>query len=144
MAASTWCSIRSLAFGRGEGLNWLYGDRAVGDDTLVVGFGWTIDGFNPDDSKHLARALKSFYPDAELIDHVRHDWIADPSSLGTWANTPAGDPEVLRANRFPPFDNVAFATSDFADEHAGWFEGALVSGTQAAVAVEVMLDGRLG
>lgn len=88
---------RSLAFGRGAGLNWLYGDRSVGDDTLVVGFGWPIDGFDPDDSKHLGRALKTFYPDAELIDHVRHDWITDPSSLGTWVNTPAGDPEVLRA-----------------------------------------------
>jgi len=127
--------VRSLAFGRGIGLNWLYGDRAFGDQTLVISFGWPVDGFDPTNNDDLARALHAFYPDAELVAHTTHDWLGDPASLGTWANTPAGDPELLRVERFPPFRRVAFATSDFASRDAGWYEGALVSGAEAAAAI---------
>ncbi|HVQ86743.1 MAG TPA: NAD(P)/FAD-dependent oxidoreductase [Actinomycetes bacterium] len=123
---------RSLAFGRGESLNWFYGDRDLDGNTLVVGFGWPIDGFNADDTEHIQRALHTFYPDAELLAHIRHDWIHDPSAQGTWVNTAAGNPSALRADNFKPFGSVAFATSDFASDHSGWFEGALVSGSQAA------------
>jgi monoamine oxidase len=130
--------LRSLAFGRGFGVNWMYGDRSHGADggqTLVVGFGWPIDGFDPTSTADLERALRAFHPDAELLAHTTHDWISDPSAKGTWVNTPADRPEVLRDDRFPPFGRVAFATSDFAAHEAGWYEGALVSGADAARAV---------
>jgi len=124
--------LRSLAYGRGVGLNWMYGDRLLDDATLVVGFGWPVKGFDPDDAADLQRALHAFYPDAELIAHITHDWIGDDASLGTWVNTPAGNPELLRAENFRPFGRLGFATSDFAERDAGWFEGALVSGAAAA------------
>jgi hypothetical protein len=127
--------LRSLAFGRGFGLNWLYGDREHGEQTLVVGFGWPVDGFDPTSTEDLQRALRAFHPDAELVAHTTHDWIGDPASRSTWVNTPADRPEVLRDDRFPPFGRVAFATSDFAAREAGWFEGALVSGAAAAQAL---------
>ncbi len=131
--------VRSLAFGRGFGIHWLYGDRAHGaeqEQTLVVGFGWPADGFDPTSSADLQRALTAFHPQAELLAHTSHDWIADPASRGTWVNTPAGRPEVLRADRFAPFGRVAFATSDVAAHEAGWFEGALVAGAAAARALQ--------
>jgi monoamine oxidase len=130
--------VRSLAFGRGHGINWMYGDRSYGthgEQTLVVGFGWPIPGFDPTSADEVEGALHAFYPDAELLAHTTHDWISDPASRGTWVNTPAGRPEVLRDDRFPPFQRVAFATSDFAAAEAGWFEGALVSGAAAAAAL---------
>ena len=130
--------LRSLAFGRGFGVNWLYGDREHGEHgehTLVVGFGWPVDGFDPDSTADLQRALRAFHPDADLVAHTTHDWIGDPASRSTWVNTPADRPEVLRDDRFPPFGRVAFATSDFAAREAGWFEGALVSGATAAHSV---------
>jgi monoamine oxidase len=133
--------LRSLAFGRGHGINWLYGDRAHGDGlTLVVGFGWPVDGFDPTDPGHVARALQAFHPDAEYVAHTTYDWIGDPASRGTWVNTPAGEPDRLRAHQFPTFGRVAFATSDFASREAGWFEGALVSGRDAAQAVQPLLS----
>ena len=126
---------RALAFGRGHGVNWLYGDRVVDDTTLVVGFGWPVDGFDPTDEADLQQALRAFFPDAELLAHTTHDWITDPASLGTWVNTPASDPALLRAESFPPLGRLTFATSDFASRDAGWFEGALVSGAEAAQAL---------
>jgi monoamine oxidase len=127
--------VGSLAFGRGHGVHLLYGDRPCGDlgeQTLVVGFGWPVEGFDPTSATDLQRALDVFHPGAELLAHATHDWIGDPASRGTWVNTPADRPEVLRADRFPLHGRVAFATSDFASEEAGWFEGALVSGAAAA------------
>ena len=123
---------RALAYGRGFGLHWLYGDRLLDDATLVVGFGWVDPEFDPDDAEHIKRALTSFFPDAELLGHISHDWVTDPSSRGTWVNSPAGKPEVLHPENFAPTGRLTFATSDIAAEHSGWFEGALVSGKAAA------------
>ena len=133
---------RSLAYGRGLGLHLFYGDRVVDGATLVIGFGWPVEGFDPDDHAHLERALRAFYPDATLRAHIRHDWISDPASLGTWVNTPAGDPELLRAANFRPHGRVAFATSDIAEGdggEAGWYEGALISGAAAAAHVQQLM-----
>jgi hypothetical protein len=130
---------RALAYGHGFGLHWLYGDRIVDDATLVVGFGWVDPRFDPADTDHVERALLSFFPDAELLAHTSHDWVSDPASRGTWVNTPVGHPEVLNPENFAPVGRLAFATSDIAAEHSGWFEGALVSGKAAAEAVNAML-----
>lgn len=126
---------RALAYGRGHGVHWLYGDRVVDDTTLVVGFGWPVDGFDPTNGADLQRALHQFFPDAELLAHTTHDWIGDPASLGTWVNPPADDPGLVRAETFPPLGRLTFATSDVAARDAGWFEGALVSGADAAQAL---------
>jgi monoamine oxidase len=127
--------VGSLAFGRGHGVHLLYGDRPhgeTGDQTLVIGFGWPVDGFDPASTADLEQALAAFYPEAELLAHTTYDWISDPASKGTWVNTPADRPEVLRADRFPLHGRIAFATSDIASAEAGWYEGALVSGAAAA------------
>ena len=121
-------AVGSLAFGMGEGLHWLYGDRVVEGGTLVVSFGWPTNGFDPDNTADVARALHAFYPEAVLVAHHRHDWIHDPASQGTWATAPVGHPELLTAESFPPVGRIAFATADIATDHAGWFEGALASG----------------
>lgn len=131
---------RALAYGRGDGLHWLFGDRVVDGHTLVVGFGWDDPTFNPDDHAQIERALTAFFPDATLVSHSWHDWVTDDASLGTWVNSPAGRPEVLDARRFGPAGRLAFATSDIAAEHSGWFEGALVSGRDAAAAINALLE----
>jgi len=128
----------TLAFGRGEGLHWLYGDRAVGDGCLVVGFGWPADGFDPHSEADVTVALQAFYPEAKLLGYHWHDWITDPASLGTWATAPVEHPERLSVERFPPFGRIAFATSDVAPDNAGWFEGALSSGEAAAKYVKTL------
>jgi hypothetical protein len=122
-----------LAFGHGDGLHWLYGDRAIENGCLVVGFGWPTDDFEPTSESGVARALRAFYPDAKLLSYAWHDWICDPASLGTWATAPCEHPERLSAERLPPCGRIAFASSDYAIDNAGWFEGALSSGAAAGL-----------
>ncbi|HEV8156859.1 MAG TPA: NAD(P)/FAD-dependent oxidoreductase [Gaiellales bacterium] len=124
-----------IAVGIGLGLNWLYADTAEDGCTLVTGFGWQDDRFDPAAHVHVERALRAFHPDAELVDWVQHDWIADPASRGTWLTAPAGRIDLVSPDRFEPVGCVAFAGSDMARQHAGWFEGALVSGAAAAAHV---------
>ncbi|HET6172345.1 MAG TPA: NAD(P)/FAD-dependent oxidoreductase [Gaiellales bacterium] len=122
-----------LAAGAGEGLHWLYADRTLDDgDVLLIGFGYEEPAFDPADHAHVERALRAFFPEAELVASDHHDWIADPFSLGTWATATAGRAELLTAERFPPHGRIAFATSDVAAHEPGWIEGALSSGAAAA------------
>jgi monoamine oxidase len=123
---------RSLAAGRGDGIHWLYADRVAGGDTYALGFGYESSGFDPADADQAARALRAFWPDAELIAHDHHDWNADPWSRGTWATATAGRSELLTAARFSPHERIAFATADVAPHEAGWIEGALIAGEAAA------------
>ncbi|MDX6377393.1 MAG: hypothetical protein QOE98_1696, partial [Gaiellaceae bacterium] len=61
-----------------------------------------------------------------------HDWNADVHSLGTWATATVGKAELLTAERFPPHGRLCFAGADIAAHDAGWIEGALRSGADAA------------
>ncbi len=125
-----------IAVGVGPGLNWLYADTEEDGCVLVTGFGWQDDGFDPAVRDHVERALRAFYPDAELVDWAQHDWIADRASRGTWLTAPAGRIDLVDPERFDPVGRIAFAGSDMARQHAGWFEGALVSGAAAAEHVQ--------
>ncbi|MFN8148168.1 MAG: NAD(P)/FAD-dependent oxidoreductase [Candidatus Nanopelagicales bacterium] len=134
--------VGSLAFGRGQGVHLMYGDRPYGRDgeqTLVVGFGWRAAGFDPTSTADLQAALSAFHPGAELVAHTTHDWIDDPASRGTWVASPAGAPELLDPERFGLHGRVAFATSDIATDQSGWFEGALISGSAAAASLLPLL-----
>ena len=122
-----------LAAGAGEGLHWLYADRVLdGGDVLLIAFGYEDPAFDPSSHAVVERALRAFFPEAELIASDHHDWIADPFSLGTWATATVGSAELLTPERFPPHGRIAFATSDVAPHEAGWIEGALVAGAAAA------------
>ncbi len=125
----------SLAAGRGRGLDLLLTDRAVDGDQLLVGFGPATSRFDPTDGRDVQAALAAFYPEAELVEFDSHDWNADPFSRGTWATAPVGDTDALSHSRFVPVGRVAFASSDFAPDAAGWIEGALAAGEAAATAI---------
>ena len=124
-----------IAVGAGPGLNWLYADTAEDGCVLVTGFGWHDDRFDPAVREHVERAVRAFHPEAELVDWAQHDWIADPASRGTWLTAPAGRIDLVDPERFDPVGRIVFAGSDMAREHAGWFEGALISGAAAAAHV---------
>jgi monoamine oxidase len=126
---------RGIAVGAGPGLRWLYVDAEHDGAVLVTGFGWQEAGFDPGDRIAVERALRAFFPEAELVDWAHHDWIADPASRGTWLTAPAGRVELVDPARFAPVGRLAFAGSDVAGEEAGWFEGALRSGAAAAAHV---------
>lgn len=128
-----------IAVGVGEGLHWWYVDDEVDGLVRVIGFGWDEPAFDPSERRHIERALAAFFPEARLEAFRSHDWIADPASRGTWLTAPAGALDLLDAGRFRPVGRISFAGSDVAEEEAGWFEGALRSGSAAAHAVNDLL-----
>ena len=91
-----------LAAGAGEGLDWLYADRTLDDgDVLLLGFGYEHPAFDPAAQADVERALRAFFPDAELVAADRHDWIGDPFSRGTWATATVGCAELLERRALP-------------------------------------------
>jgi monoamine oxidase len=128
----------SLAAGRGHGLHWIYADRRLPDgDVLALGFGYADGGLDPGSSDEVAAALGALWPEAELIAHTSHDWNADPFARGTWLTEVAGQPLPAVAG-IVPGRRLVFAGSDVARQEAGWIEGALLSGAEAA---RTILDG---
>jgi monoamine oxidase len=125
-----------LACGGPGGLRWLFSERSSADGaTLIVGFALADRTLDPADRTSVARSLARFFPEGELIAWDWHDWMGDPFARGTWVSLPAnaiwiGDPEIWSRE-----GRLAFATSDFADHAAGWFEGAIRSGEAAALEI---------
>jgi monoamine oxidase len=120
-----------IAVGAGHGLHWWYADDEVDGLVRITGFGWQAEGFDPSDRADVKRALAAFFPEAELVAHLHHDWIGDPASRGTWLTAPAGHVDLVDPARFRPLGRIAFAGSDVAEHDAGWFEGALTSAAAA-------------
>jgi monoamine oxidase len=130
-----------IAAGIGHGLHWWYVDDEVEGLVRITGFGWETGDFDAASRAHVARALAAFFPEAELVDHLSHDWIADDAARGTWLTSPAGCLDLVDPARFRPHGRIVFAGADVAERHAGWFEGALASGADAARDLAARLDG---
>ena len=83
----------------------------------------------------MERALHAFYPDAILRAFHHHDWTTDDWARGTYAATPAGESGVFEAAAWATEGPLRFVGSDIAPDHLGWFEGALLSGRDAATQI---------
>ncbi len=111
-----------------------------GDDSqLFMGFS-VQDRVDLGDDAAVSVAVHAHVPEAELLQTGGHDWINDPFSKGTWLAVPPtwfsdGTFERLRE----PEGRLLFAGSDIAREGAGWIEGAVGSGREAAAAAAAML-----
>jgi monoamine oxidase len=111
-----------------------------GDDSqLFMGFS-VQDRVDLGDDAAVSAAVHAHVPEAEVLQTGGHDWINDPFSKGTWLAVPPtwfsdGTFERLRE----PEGRLLFAGSDIAGEGAGWIEGAVGSGREAAAAAAAML-----
>ena len=122
-----------LASGGPGGLRWLFSEREAADGaTLIVGFALADSTLDPSDRMSVSASLGDFFPEAELVAWDWHDWIGDPYSRGTWVALPADATWIGDSDLWNKDGRIAFATSDFADHAAGWFEGAIRSGESAA------------
>ncbi len=121
-----------LATGGGDGIEWMFSERAAQDGaTLIVGFG-LASNFDPAKPGAIERAVARFFPEATLLAVDWHDWVADPFARGTWIAPVLGSEQALAPATWRRTGPLAFASSDIAPDSAGWFEGAIVSGLQAA------------
>ena len=116
--------------------------RPAGDGQLFMGFS-VADRVELSDRGAVGAAVIAHLPEATVATTDGHDWVRDPFSKGTWLSVPPtwfsdGTFEALE----DPEGRLAFAGSDIASEGAGWIEGAIGSGAQAARYLQDALSGR--
>ena len=80
-------------------------------------------GIDPSDPAWVKAQAAKLFPNARVLSHDWHDWVDDPFARGTWVAAFAGHEEGLSAANWQPEGAIAFASSDYAREQAGWFEG---------------------
>ncbi|MEO8477433.1 MAG: NAD(P)/FAD-dependent oxidoreductase [Actinomycetota bacterium] len=107
--------------------------KAAGEGRqLFMGFS-AQDRVDLTDRDAIDAAVRVHIPEANVVMTSSHDWVRDPFAKGTWLSTPPawfsdGTFEALSAHE----GRLAFAGSDIAAEGAGWIEGAIGSGVDAA------------
>ena len=111
---------------------WVYGGYVV---LSIVAFGLMQGANRPGEPSWVKEQVAMLFPNARVLSHDWHDWVDDPFARGTWVAAPAGHEAGLDAANWQPEGRIAFASSDHAREQAGWFEGAVIAGEDAAGAL---------
>ena len=125
--------VGTLITGNSEGIELLLAERRAADGTvLLIGFGLQLGNAAPGDATWVQSEFCKLAPNAEFLGYDWHDWINDPFARGTWVSARADCPQAFEAAAWQPQGRLAFASSDYAPEQAGWFEGAVISGEAAA------------
>lgn len=128
--------VGTLVTGDGSGIEFAFAERGAGDgSTFIVAFGLAQEGNRPGDAAWVKEQAARLFPNARVLSHDWHDWVEDPFARGTWVAACAGHEAGLSPENWQPEGPVAFASSDYAREQAGWFEGAVIAGEDAAEAV---------
>jgi monoamine oxidase len=109
----------------------LVAQREMAGGRLVVGFSG-VGGIDPSDPRAVEEALRVYLPGSEVVTSDGHDWVADPFSKGTWFAPPPGWESGDAGGQIAPEGRLVFAGGDIASFGAGWIEGAVVSGREAA------------
>jgi monoamine oxidase len=131
-ASAVGIPVGVLATGGGDGIEWMLSERLTKDGaTLLVGFG-LAGNFDPQRPGAIDAAVSRFFPEAKLIAFDWHDWVHDPFARGTWVAPVLGAEQALAPATWRMTGPLAFASSDIAAKDAGYFEGAIVSGLEAA------------
>lgn len=104
---------------------------AVDGRQVVTGFSG-VGGIDPTDPRQVEAALRVYVPTASVVATDGHDWVGDRFSKGTWFAPTPGWESVDPAGFSAPEGRLAFAGSDIAGPGAGWIEGAVASGHEAA------------
>ncbi|HKY95527.1 MAG TPA: NAD(P)/FAD-dependent oxidoreductase [Kiloniellales bacterium] len=121
-----------FACGAGSGIDWLSSEGGgTKEGALMVGYGCDADALDVSDRRAVERAVRSFLTEAEVIDHVAHDWRHDPYAGETWAVFRPG--QVIRAERAlrQAEGRLHFAGSHSATRWVGFMDGAIESGIRA-------------
>jgi monoamine oxidase len=109
------------------------------EDAVLVSFGADATRLDANSIQDVQRALGVWRDDLEVLEVTSHDWNADPFAKETWlihrpnAYT-SGQSEFQR-----PEGTLHLAGSDFANLWAGFFDGAIESGSRVAREVAAAL-----
>jgi monoamine oxidase len=128
-----------------EGAALISTERVFADgDQLMAVFAYASapgDDYEMDfnDPEHIARAVATLLPGAQVVSWHTHDFAADPFSKGAWVAYKPGRLSRSHSRLQAPEGRVSFATSDIATRWLLWIEGAVESGHDAARDVNARL-----
>ena len=126
-------TLGTLVTGNSSGIEFAFAERLADNGaTMIICFGLDCDTAEPANPQWVESEIRKLFPNAEIIGYDWHDWVKDPFALGTWVAVPEGNRAAFRSENWMPEGRIVFATSDFARENAGWFEGAVIAGEDAA------------
>jgi monoamine oxidase len=114
-------------------------EHVADGETLVVAFGSVSERLEGTDPAAVQEALRTWLPDAEVLEVASHDWVADDLSGETWPMQRAGQLTGSLAELQRPEGRVFLAGSDYADGWAGFIDGAIESGMRAGREVHALL-----
>ena len=123
-------------------LNFLWTEYDDADSQLLVGFGASPRTLDTADVGAVERAVRDYLPDARVLEAYSHDWNEDPYALGTWCMYPPGMLTGSLRELQRPEENLFFAGSDIASGWRGFIDGAIESGSVAAIHAIEYLNGR--
>jgi monoamine oxidase len=143
-AIKVWALVRGLeqnfyGVGYDTTLKWLSTEYPTDEGHYIVGFAAGESTLDPTDGEAVAAAIHEFLPDVEVVASECHDWNKDEFSKGTWMAYRPGQVMAHSVGMQQPHGRIAFANSDLATAWAGWIDGAIESGTNAAKTVQKWL-----
>ncbi|WP_020172392.1 flavin monoamine oxidase family protein [Gordonia polyisoprenivorans] len=112
----------------------------IGDDSLVVAFGPQSGRIDLNDPHAVEAELRAWLPDVEVVAVDAHDWTADPLAGETWPMLAPGQLDAVSAAAHDVSRHIRLAGSDYACGWAGFIDGAIESGMQAARRITTELE----
>jgi monoamine oxidase len=113
-------------------LMWLQYEYAVDGDSLLIGFGADPGRLDANDSAAVQKAIRTWLPDAEVVDSIGHDWVSDEFSQQTWPMLKPNQLTRYLRELQRPEDSVFLAGSDYANGWMGFIDGAIESGLKVS------------
>lgn len=132
-----WAQVRgipkfSAALGWNTPLQWLSAEFERDEGSILCGFAFDQTQMDPTDRTSVERAIRAYFPEAEIVAWWSEDWNGSPYSMGTWTAFRPGQITRYAAASRAAEGLLSFATADVAVGFSGWIEGALESGATAA------------
>ena len=121
-------------------LMWLQYEYAVDGDSLLIGFGADAGRLDANDSAAVQKAIRTWLPDAEVVDSIGHDWVSDEFSQQTWPMLKPNQLTRYLRELQRPEDSVFLAGSDYANGWMGFIDGAIESGLKVSREVNEYLS----
>ena len=124
-----------MASGWGGPLCWVSEQANFDGGRLLVGIGMDDSVIDGTDVAQVQQAIRRFAPEATVRMCDSHNWSTDPYAKGTWTTYRPGQLARYYSDFSVPHGRLHFAGSDLARGWAGFMDGAIESGADAAAAL---------
>jgi monoamine oxidase len=141
-----WSVVRNvpdafLAVSAEGGLHTIVHVEQLAEGALVLSFGPSQPWIDGSDVELVQRELRRFFPDAEVVASMGHDWLEDPWTRNSNPFPRPGDVTRHQAVLATPHGRVVFAGSETSFVRPGFVDGAIETGFRAARDARAILDG---